>query len=89
MLIVMSIPMKFSTMLKELHEPQRDRARSNYLSLNGFTTGTTTEENCGIHCQHKTNEMAVMIDTFRPLKLRANLKVIDDKDYPKSWLSSN
>ena len=39
--------------------------------------------------QHETNEMAVMIDTFRPLKLRANLKVIDDKDYPKSWLSSN
>jgi homogentisate 1,2-dioxygenase len=38
--------------------------------------------------QQETNEIAVMIDTFKPLKLTDNLKVVDDKDYPKSWLPS-
>ena len=34
----------------------------------------------------KTVELAVMIDTFKPLNLASAVENIDDKDYPKSWL---
>jgi homogentisate 1,2-dioxygenase len=33
-----------------------------------------------------TNELAVMIDTFKPLRLAAALKAVDDPEYPLSWL---
>jgi homogentisate 1,2-dioxygenase len=33
-----------------------------------------------------TNELAVMIDTFRPLKVTKQALVLEDKDYYKSWL---
>jgi homogentisate 1,2-dioxygenase len=35
-----------------------------------------------------TDELAVMIDTFRPLKLTQNAVDIEDKDYPYSWLTA-
>lgn len=35
--------------------------------------------------QKGTNELAVMIDTFRPLQLTENALHIEDKDYYKSW----
>ena len=35
--------------------------------------------------QHRTEELAVMIDTFRPLKLTAIAADLEDKDYPYSW----
>ena len=34
----------------------------------------------------QTNELAVMIDTFKPLKITKAAKGIDDGDYPMSWL---
>mgnify|MGYP002725465533 CR=1 FL=1 len=36
--------------------------------------------------QKETKEYAVMVDTFRPLKLTAAAMTIEDKDYYKSWL---
>ena len=36
--------------------------------------------------QKGTNELAVMIDTFKPLKLTKAALEIEDKDYYKSWL---
>ena len=35
----------------------------------------------------ETGELAVMVDTFRPLKLTAQAAKIEDRDYYKSWLS--
>ncbi|MBW4622827.1 MAG: homogentisate 1,2-dioxygenase [Cyanosarcina radialis HA8281-LM2] len=37
--------------------------------------------------KEKTDELAVMIDTFRPLKLTKHAVDFEDKDYPYSWLS--
>ncbi len=36
--------------------------------------------------QTKTEELAVMVDTFRPLKLTKQAFAIEDPDYHKSWL---
>jgi homogentisate 1,2-dioxygenase len=36
--------------------------------------------------QIKTDELAVMVDTFRPLKLTVQAMAIEDPDYHKSWL---
>lgn len=36
--------------------------------------------------QKETRELAVMVDTFRPLKLTKNALEIEDKDYFLSWL---
>jgi homogentisate 1,2-dioxygenase len=33
-----------------------------------------------------TEELAVMMDTFRPLRLTAAARAFDDPDYPFSWL---
>ncbi|GJM32152.1 MAG: homogentisate 1,2-dioxygenase [Saprospiraceae bacterium] len=35
----------------------------------------------------ETHELAVMVDTFRPLKLTTHAVNIEDKDYYKSWLT--
>ena len=37
----------------------------------------------------KTNELAVMIDTFTPLKMTKNALMIQDDKYPLSWLASD
>ena len=37
----------------------------------------------------ETNEMAVMIDTFKPLRMTENINEIDDKNYPLSWLEND
>ena len=37
----------------------------------------------------ETNEIAVMIDTFKPLKTTPRINEIDDKDYPLSWLEND
>jgi homogentisate 1,2-dioxygenase len=34
----------------------------------------------------RTEELAVMVDTFRPLKLAADAEALDDPKYPYSWL---
>jgi homogentisate 1,2-dioxygenase len=36
--------------------------------------------------QKETQELAVMVDTFRPLKVTANAMAIDDGKYYKSWV---
>ena len=36
--------------------------------------------------EERTDELAVMIDTFKPLNVTAAARIIDDKDYPLSWL---
>jgi homogentisate 1,2-dioxygenase len=33
-----------------------------------------------------TTELAVMVDTFKPLRLTEACESIDDADYPLSWL---
>lgn len=38
--------------------------------------------------QTDTEELAVMVDTFRPLTLSAAAEALDDPDYPTSWLPS-
>jgi homogentisate 1,2-dioxygenase len=34
----------------------------------------------------KTEELAVMIDTFKPLHVVSGVKDIDEMSYPKSWI---
>ena len=36
--------------------------------------------------KEKTDELAVMIDTFKPLNVTKSALEIDDVDYPLSWL---
>jgi homogentisate 1,2-dioxygenase len=36
-----------------------------------------------------TEELAVMVDTFRPLRLAAAAEALDDPSYPTSWLPSD
>jgi homogentisate 1,2-dioxygenase len=36
--------------------------------------------------KHETRELAVMVDTFKPLKLTEDAMIIEDKDYYLSWL---
>ena len=36
--------------------------------------------------QKETQELAVMVDTFRPLKLTKSAMDLDDGEYYKSWI---
>ena len=36
--------------------------------------------------QSRTEELAVMIDTFRPLQVTAQAAALDDRNYVYSWL---
>ena len=36
----------------------------------------------------ETNELAVMIDTFKPLNMTKAALSVDDEDYPYSWIDS-
>jgi len=70
-----------------------------FMSRNNIQKGQITLHPIGIpHGPHpgaiersigakETMELAVMIDTFRPLKLTRQALEIEDKDYFKSWLS--
>ena len=33
-----------------------------------------------------TDELAIMIDTFKPLNVSSNTEECDDQKYPKSWM---
>ena len=69
-----------------------------FMSRNNIEKGQITLHPMGIpHGPHpgaiersigkkETNEYAVMVDTFRPLKLTKSAMEIEDKDYYKSWL---
>ncbi len=68
-----------------------------FMSRNGIEKESITFHPAGItHGPHpgryegsigkeKTEELAVMIDTFKPLKRSANLNDIEDKEYSMSW----
>lgn len=71
----------------------------NFMSRKGVEEGSITLHPSGIpHGPHpgkvedsigkkETIELAVMIDTFRPLKVFSNTEQIEDKDYKYSWVS--
>ena len=44
-----------------------------------------TEASIGAQC---TDELAVMLDTFRPLQVSRQAMQIEDGDYYRSWLES-
>ena len=70
----------------------------NFMSRRGIDVGSVTFHPQGIpHGPHpgltekslggkKTDELAVMVDTFRPLKAAKAAMKVDDPDYPYSWL---
>jgi homogentisate 1,2-dioxygenase len=70
----------------------------NFGSRRGIEVGSITLHPRGIpHGPHpgtvekslgaeRTEELAVMVDTFRPLKLAADAEALDDPQYPYSWL---
>ena len=70
------------------------------MSLRGISEGSLTLHPSGIpHGPHpgtieksigqkETLELAVMIDTFRPLKTVKHAQIIEDKDYKYSWLEN-
>lgn len=72
-------------------------AAGNFMSRKGIERSSITVHPSGIpHGPHpgmyegsigkeSTNELAVMIDTFRPLRLVQAAAQFEDKDYPYSW----
>jgi homogentisate 1,2-dioxygenase len=70
----------------------------NFMSRKGIESASLTEHPNGIaHGPHpgtyegsigeaKTEELAVMVDTFRPLQLTAQAVALEDPEYPTSWL---
>lgn len=71
----------------------------NFMSRKGIERSSITVHPGGIpHGPHpgmyensigkeRTDELAVMIDSFRPLKLTQNAALLEDKNYPYSWLA--
>ncbi|GAB4184190.1 MAG: homogentisate 1,2-dioxygenase [Coleofasciculaceae cyanobacterium] len=69
----------------------------NFMSRKGIERGSITLHPSGIpHGPHpgmyegsigkeRTEELAVMIDTFRPLRLTQHALALEDKNYPYSW----
>ncbi|MGK7878458.1 MAG: homogentisate 1,2-dioxygenase [Xenococcaceae cyanobacterium] len=70
----------------------------NFMSRKGIERASITVHPNGIpHGPHpgmyessigkeRTDELAVMIDTFRPLRLTTNAIPLEDKNYPYSWI---
>jgi homogentisate 1,2-dioxygenase len=75
-------------------------ASSEFMSRKGIEPGSVTLHPDGLpHGPHpgraessigqqKTDELAVMIDTFRPLSISADALAIEDRDYYRSWLEA-
>ena len=73
-------------------------SRGDFMSRQGITQESITLHPMGLphgpqpgkyHSsvgKEKTEELAVMIDTFKPLNVTQAAREIDDKDYPFSWL---
>jgi homogentisate 1,2-dioxygenase len=72
--------------------------KGNFMSRKGMEEGSITfhpmglphgpqpgkiEESLG---EKETTEMAVMVDTFKPLHMTTHTQSVDDKNYPYSWL---
>jgi len=76
-------------------------AEGNFMSRKGIGRGSFTLHPGGIpHGPHpgtvekslgakETHELAVMIDTFRPLHLTTDAEYYVDKNYPMSWTDNN
>lgn len=74
-------------------------AQGNFMSRKGIESASITIHPSGLpHGPHpgtyegsigkaRTDEVAVMIDTFHPLKLTRYAVAFEDKDYPYSWIS--
>ena len=72
-------------------------AGGEFMSRNNIQEGSITFHPSGLpHGPHpgkieesigkeKTNELAVMVDTFKPLSISSKAKEADDIDYPMSW----
>jgi homogentisate 1,2-dioxygenase len=72
-------------------------AEGNFMSRRGISRGSFTLHPGGIaHGPHpgtveasigkeRTEELAVMVDTFRPLRLTKAALAIEDAGYPFSW----
>ena len=52
---------------------------------NGIPHGPHPGKYEGSIGKERTDELAVMIDTFRPLKLTTQAQSVEDKDYFSSW----
>jgi len=73
-------------------------SRGNFMSRQGISQESITLHPMGLphgpqpgkyHSsagKEKTDELAVMIDTFKPLNITEAARLIDDKDYPLSWM---
>lgn len=73
--------------------------KGNFMSRKGIERASITVHPSGIpHGPHpgmyegslgkeRTDELAVMIDTFRPLRLMQNAHLLEDKDYAYSWIA--
>ncbi len=73
-------------------------SRGDFMSRQGIQTESITLHPMGLphgpqpgkyatsQGNEKTDELAVMIDTLKPLKVTHTAQEIDDADYPKSWL---
>lgn len=73
--------------------------KGNFMSRKGIERASITVHPSGIpHGPHpgmyegslgkeRTDELAVMIDTFRPLRLMQNAHPLEDKDYAYSWIA--
>ena len=69
-----------------------------FMSLKGVEEGSITFHPMGLPHgpqpgkikeslgEKETNELAVMIDTFKPLQITTQATKVDDSDYPSSWL---
>ena len=70
------------------------------MSRKGIAFGSITHHPDGIpHGPHpgraeasigakSTNELAVMMDSFRPLKIAKAAEKVEDRDYHRSWLEA-
>ena len=71
----------------------------NFMSRRGISEGSITHHPMGLPHgpqpglyeesigKKETNELAVMVDTFRPLQLTNTAMQVDDDNYPYSWLT--
>lgn len=76
-------------------------SRGNFMSRKGISEGSITLHPAGLPHgpqpgkyensigKTETNELAVMVDTFKPLHLTALALEIDDPGYPLSWLEED
>ena len=73
-------------------------ANNEFMSRKGIAFGSLTQHPGGLpHGPHpgraeesigkkRTDELAVMLDTFRPLKVGKGALAVEDRDYSRSWL---